>query len=52
MVGTTTGTPTYQNITSSLVYSVNGVAITADNQTVTNNATTLKVRLVNEFDST
>ena len=50
------GNPTdpyvYCNLTSSLVYSINGVKITADNQTVTNNGTTLTVRLVSEFDST
>ena len=44
----TTGTQ-LNNLNSSLVYYVNGVAITADNQTISG---LLKARLVSEFDST
>jgi hypothetical protein len=44
----TGGQPYLNNINSSLIYSINGTAITVDNQTISG----LTVRLVSEFDST
>lgn len=42
---------TLNNVTTALNYIVNGTLITADNQTVTYNSTTLRIRYLNEFDS-
>lgn len=47
---TVNGTALY-NISTALNFIVNGTLITADNQTISYNSTTLAVRYLNEFDS-
>jgi len=42
----------FYNVTTALNYIVNGTLITADNQTISYNSTTLSIRYLNEFDST